>query len=54
MQCSCGGETRDHKVIRNKLIAGEYAKCTSCGRVYWINEQEILKTEREDFHSCKH
>ena len=38
MLCPCGGSTTDHKVIRNKIVVGEYMKCTSCGRVSWINK----------------
>jgi len=32
MQCSCGGETGSHKVVRDKQVVAEYEKCTSCGQ----------------------
>ncbi len=45
MQCSCGGETKDHKVIRQKQVAGLYAKCQACGRICWIHKTDQLKEE---------
>ena len=45
MQCSCGGETLDRKVIRDKKLAGEYARCPNCGRILWLWKSEELKQE---------
>ena len=36
MQCSCGGEMKDHKVQRNLQIVGEFQSCKGCGRVHWM------------------
>ncbi len=35
MECKCGGSTGDHKVIKDKTVVGEYAKCNACGRIHW-------------------
>jgi hypothetical protein len=32
MQCNCGSETTEHKVVRDKEVVCEYQKCKSCGR----------------------
>ena len=36
MQCSCGGEMKDHKVQRNLQIVAEFQSCEDCGRVHWF------------------
>ena len=36
MQCSCGGETEDHKVQKNLTLVGEYVRCDACGRIHWL------------------
>ena len=44
MQCPCGGETTDKKVIRNKELAGTYIQCTACGRITWkYRTQELIE-----------
>ena len=35
MQCSCGSETRDHDVAQQGAVVACYARCVSCGRVFW-------------------
>ena len=36
MQCSCGGDTKDHRVQRNYETVGEYVCCKGCGRIHWL------------------
>lgn len=45
MQCTCGGETIDKDVIRNKKKAGEYRECRRCGRMSWIWKTDELTKE---------
>lgn len=35
MECKCGGITTDRTVVRNGEPAGEYVRCTACGRTTW-------------------
>jgi len=35
MICSCGGETKERKVIRQFVIVGAYERCTACRRIAW-------------------
>ncbi len=48
MQCSCGSETVDKKVIRDKKTAGEYAECVKCGRILWRWKTEELEMELKE------
>ena len=45
MQCSCGGETTDHKVQKNNRIVGRYAKCNTCGRICWDGKPYVLQDD---------
>ena len=45
MQCSCGGMTTDHKVVRKKNLVGEFMQCKECGRVSWLWKTKELKDE---------
>jgi len=41
-QCSCGGSTTDHEIVRNKVTVGIYAKC-HCGRWMWRVKPENME-----------
>lgn len=43
MQCSCGGETTDHEVVRDKQPIAQFRRCTACGRIMWIWGEDELK-----------
>ena len=45
MQCPCGGMTKDHEVVRNKIVVGSYARCKACGRIHWWWQYDSLKKE---------
>jgi len=45
MQCKCGGEATIQKVIRDKNTAGEFMRCTACGRISWLWRSAKLKEE---------
>ena len=45
MQCPCGGITKDHEVVRNKIVVGSYARCKACGRIHWWWQHDSLKKE---------
>jgi len=46
--CNCGGSSEYvHKVVRNKVLQGEYQKCPRCGRILWIWKTSMLKQELE-------
>ncbi len=52
MQCNCGAVTESiHKVVRDKVLQGEYQKCGSCGRIMWIWKSDSLKNELESTKS---
>ena len=36
MICTCGGLTRDHKLVKDYLVVGRYEKCPQCGRIHWL------------------
>tara|TARA_R100001086_G_scaffold66067_1_gene30699 strand:+ start:471 stop:665 length:195 start_codon:yes stop_codon:yes gene_type:complete len=36
MQCSCGGEMKDHKVQRKLEVVAEFMSCKGCGRTQWL------------------
>ena len=44
MECSCGGYTTVHEVVRDKTLVGEFSQCVACGRVLWIFGQEAART----------
>lgn len=48
MQCPCGGMTKDHEVVRNKVVVGNYAKCKRCGRIHWWWLTDDLLEEIEE------
>jgi len=48
MQCSCGGSTTSHEVVREKKVVGEFEQCTACGRVAWGRITRSLKLELEE------
>lgn len=48
MQCSCGGETRDHKIQRNKIVVCEYVRCVRCGRQHIIRGEYPKQEEQHD------
>lgn len=43
MQCNCGGTTKDHNVVENKKLVGQYARCTACGRIMWLFDNREKK-----------
>lgn len=43
MQCSCGGETREHKITENYKTVMVYDQCESCGRNNY--RQRLAQTE---------
>ena len=43
MQCKCGGFTRDHEVVREKKVVGEFVRCVSCGYVSWTWKADDFK-----------
>ena len=32
MECSCGSETKEHRIVRKKKVVCEYQRCEQCGR----------------------
>ena len=36
MQCSCGGEMKNHKIQKRLQVVAEFQSCKSCGRVHWM------------------
>ena len=47
MQCSCGSHTTEHKVVREKKLAGLFDQCRACGRIHWVFRTEALKAEHK-------
>jgi len=45
MQCSCGGSTDSHQVIRENVVVGEFERCKACGRITWKMIKHSLKVE---------
>ena len=46
MICNCGGITETvHKVVRDKVLQGEYQKCGCCGRILWMWKTSVLDNE---------
>jgi len=46
MQCSCGGETREHKITENYKTVMVYDQCASCGRNNY--RQRLAQTENSE------
>ncbi len=55
MQCNCGAVSEAiHRVVRDKVLQGEYQKCGSCGRILWLWKTDLLDNEIiEDQKSTK-
>ncbi|GAF71227.1 unnamed protein product [marine sediment metagenome] len=50
MICNCGGNTENtHKVVRDKVLQGEYQKCPNCGRILWLWKTDLLEKEIKDY-----
>ena len=46
MQCSCGGEMKNHKIQKRLQVVAEFQSCNACGRVHWMwAGPEIDRTE---------
>lgn len=48
MQCSCGGETREKKIVRGGKTVCEYQRCTSCGRQHVTKGQYPKDKDQAD------
>jgi len=51
LDCNCTDiitrecNVKEHKVIRNYLIAGRYELCGICGRIEWFELSDALEVE---------
>ena len=46
MICSCGGEMKEHKVTKRKVVVWAYERCKPCGRIFaWSDKPKILEED---------
>ena len=45
MQCSCGGETKEHLVTENYKTVLVYDQCASCGRNNYRHRAAVVEAE---------
>jgi len=43
MQCSCGGETKEHRVTENYKTVLVYDQCASCGRNNYRHRAAVVE-----------